>query len=148
MVVPFLASPNPTSNIFPPLITTWVPISPMHVFKSTLLTAAMEAKASPLKPKVVNLYKSSSSSILLVACLEKAKTASSLSIPLPLSMTFICLVPASSNSTLISVLPASILFSTNSLTTEAHLSTTSPAAILLARSSSIIFITAILSPFV
>ena len=41
---------------------------------------------------------------------------------------------------------ATILFSTNSLTTDAHLSTTSPAAILLDNISSIIFITAILPP--
>ena len=53
---------------------------------------------------------------------------------------------ANFNSTLISVLPASILFSTNSLTTLAHFSTTSPAAILFASISSITCIFAITSP--
>ena len=65
---------------------------------------------------------------------------------MPLSITFISFIPDSFNSTLISVALASILFSTNYLTTEEHLSTTSPAAILLESISSIIFITAIKSP--
>src|SRR5690606_27755891 len=49
--------------------------------------------------------------------------------------TLICVSPASFNSILIILLFASILFSINSLTTEAGLSTTSPAAILFANRS-------------
>ena len=54
--------------------------------------------------------------------------------------------PPSVSYTLISSLLASIEFSTNSFTTEAHFSTTSPAAILLARLSLITLILLIISP--
>ena len=60
---------------------------------------------------------------------------------MPLSTTLIDETPDCSTSILISVACASIAFSKSSLTTELGLSTTSPAAILLARdvSSSFIF---------
>jgi hypothetical protein len=60
-----------------------------------------------------------------------AISISSLLIPLPLSVTLINEIPPSFISTVIAVAPASIAFSTSSLTTEEGLSTTSPAAILL-----------------
>ena len=113
------------------------------VFNSTSLTEAIEGKASPRNPKEEILNKSSSLYNLEVACLWNANTASSLSIPLPLSITLILLNPDSINSILISSLLASTEFSTNSLTTDKHLSTTSPAAILLASKSLITLIFAI-----
>ena len=60
---------------------------------------------------------------------------------MPLSTTLIEATPDCSTSTLISVDSASMAFSNNSLTTELGLSTTSPAAILLAKEvcSSFIF---------
>ncbi|VTR69466.1 hypothetical protein DESC_740205 [Desulfosarcina cetonica] len=63
--------------------------------------------------------------------------------PWPLSATRISLRPPCSISTMMRVLPASMAFSTSSLTTEAGRSTTSPAAILLERISGRIRILAI-----
>ena len=51
---------------------TVVPTPPVDVFKVTLLTLEIAASASPLNPNVSIWYKSSSSFILLVACLENA----------------------------------------------------------------------------
>ena len=65
---------------------------------------------------------------------------SSFSIPQPLSETVIDFIPPSSISTEILLAPASMLFSTSSLTIEAGLSTTSPAEIRLKTFGSKIFI--------
>ena len=81
-----------------------------------------------------------------MACLEKARIASSLSMPIPSSITLISRTPLSINSIFIIEALASIEFSTNSLTTFIVFSTTSPAAILLAKSSSITLILLITSP--
>lgn len=67
--------------------------------------------------------------ILLVVCRRKAILMSSLFMPFPLSVILMDLVPPSSISTEIRVAPASMEFSSNSLTIEEGLSTTSPAAI-------------------
>ena len=88
--------------------------------------------------------KSSSRSILLVACLPKASIASSLSIPIPLSVTLILSNPPLISSIRISVALASMLFSTSSFTILEHLSTTSPAEILFAKASLITCILLIL----
>ena len=101
------------------------------VISSTCDTAAILASASPLKPRDETAIRSSIDLILLVACLLNAISISSLLIPLPLSVTLINEIPPSFISTVIAVAPASIAFSTSSLTTEEGLSTTSPAAILL-----------------
>ena len=93
------------------------------------LTEAIDGRASPRKPSVLIRNKSAESLILLVACRRKAKATSSFSKPKPLSMTSINRKPASSTLIIILLLPASIEFSTNSLTTLAGRSTTSPAAI-------------------
>ena len=93
---------------------------------------AIDANASPLKPLVTILLRSSGTESLLVACLLIANFNSSLGIPCPLSMTDILSKPPFSISILIWLLPESIEFSTSSLTTWAGLSTTSPAAIWLA----------------
>ena len=91
--------------------------------------------ASPRKPSVRMRKRSAWFLILLVACLRRAKATSSCAIPSPLSVIRIDFNPASSISTTIWLAPASIEFSTNSLTTLAGRSITSPAAIWLARTS-------------
>ena len=92
-------------------------------------TELMLANASPLKPSVATASRSSSSTILLVACESSANAISSLAMPLPLSRTSTRLVPPASISTSIFDALASRLFSINSLSTDAGRSTTSPAAI-------------------
>ncbi len=101
------------------------------VITSTFETAAMLAKASPRKPNVKREFKSSEEEILLVQCLLNALSTWSFSIPLPLSVIRIKLLPPFFISTVISSAPASIEFSTNSFTIDFGLSITSPAAILL-----------------
>ena len=93
----------------------------------------MEANASPRNPKLCTDSRSSRSLILLVACRLNERGKSSFSIPKPLSRIRINFTPPCSTSTSIRVAPASKLFSTNSFTTLAGRSTTSPAAIWLAR---------------
>ena len=86
------------------------------VFNSTCATAAILANASPRKPIVFILNKSSIFFILLVACLSKAILASVSLIPLPLSTTEINALPESDTISLIEVAPASTAFSSNSFT--------------------------------
>jgi len=105
-----------------------------------MVKEAIEAKASPLKPKEYRSYKSSIFFILLVACLKNDLSTSLDKIPLPLSVILICFFPPSTMSITICVAPASMEFSINSLVTEEGLSTTSPAAILFIVKSSNIFI--------
>ena len=73
--------------------------------------------------------RSSSVAILLVAWRLSARGNSSLQMPPPLSRNLMRLCPPFSISSSIRVAPASRLFSISSLTTDAGLSTTSPAAI-------------------
>ena len=91
----------------------------------------MVGSASPRKPRVEISLRSSASLILLVAWRQMERQASSIFIPIPLSVTLMKDLPPFWISTSILVAPASIEFSTNSLTQEAGRSTTSPAAILL-----------------
>ena len=137
--------PSVLERSLPPFILTKVLSIPLLVSKSTSLTLAIEGRASPLKPRVLIKNKSFSFFILLVACGVKASTASLLSIPLPLSITLISFIPASTRLTSILVLPASREFSTSSFTTLLTFSTTSPAAILLDKFSSITFISPIIT---
>ncbi len=127
-----------TESIRPPVSRTSVPSSVpcSRVLITILDTDAIEDKASPLNPYVESLSRSSIAAILLVACLSKAARASSLDIPAPSSLTSIDRLPPSSTETVTAVAPASSAFSTSSLTTDAGLSTTSPAAILLMVASS------------
>jgi len=106
----------------------------------TIATAAMLARASPRKPRVWILVRSSTVAILLVAYRSKARRRSSRFIPSPLSTTSHNVLPPLRITTIISSAPASMLFSTNSLTIEAGRWTTSPAAILFVRFSDSIFI--------
>ena len=117
-----------------PSITTCIPSSESSFFvlSSTWAIAAIDAKASPLKPFVVNEYKSWALDILDVAWRSKQILASRSFIPLPLSITWIKVFPESLIMSLISVALESIEFSNNSLTADAGLWTTSPAAIWLA----------------
>jgi hypothetical protein len=95
-------------------------------------TELMLARASPRNPRLVIFSKSVSSIILLVAWRLSAKARSSLYMPQPLSLTRISFTPPCSTSICNRVAPASRLFSSSSLITDAGRSTTSPAAIWLA----------------
>ena len=95
-------------------------------------TELILANASPLKPKLKMASRSSRSAILLVACRANARLNSSFGMPQPLSRMRIKFAPPFSISIWILFAPASRLFSTNSFTTDAGRSTTSPAAIWLA----------------
>ncbi len=138
---------------FPASSWSLVPDFPAFAeIRSMIETEAILGRASPLKPKVRIRKRSLSSLILLVAWRLKARRISASSIPSPLSKTRIFPRPASSTSISMIVLCASMAFSTNSFTTEAGRSTTSPAAILLERKSSNSIISGIvhshLSPYV
>ncbi len=94
-------------------------------------TDAIDASASPRKPSVATASSSSSERILLVAWRISASASSSGGIPQPSSVIEMRLTPPSSSTMRSVVAPASIAFSSNSLTTDAGRSTTSPAAIWL-----------------
>ena len=108
---------------------------------STCDTEDILYRASPLNPKVSIESKSDSVYILLVECLSKATSTSSDSIPLPLSDTMIEFIPPEEVEINILSAPASREFSTNSFTTDAGRSITSPAAIKAAISGESILIT-------
>ena len=86
----------------------------------------MEGRASPRKPRVAMERRSSEVRSLLVAWRSKARRASSLTMPWPLSAMRMSLRPPASTSMRMRVAPASREFSRSSLTTEAGRSTTSP----------------------
>ena len=111
------------------------------VATSTCETEDILYKASPLNPKVSIDSKSDSEYILLVECLSKATSTSSSSIPLPLSDTTMEFIPPAEVEINILSAPASKEFSTNSFTTDAGRSITSPAAIKAAISGERILIT-------
>ena len=113
-------------------IETPVSSSVLFVFNSTCPTAAILAKASPLKPMVFIRNRSSIFFILEVAWRSKAILASVSLIPLPLSITCINALPASFTKSLISSAAASTAFSNSSFTALAGRWITSPAAIWLA----------------
>src|SRR5205814_1823421 len=85
--------------------------------------------ASPRKPNVETPTRSDAFLILEVPCLASASGTSSAAMPAPSSLTRMSFLPPSSIAISIVVAPASIEFSTSSLTTEDGRSTTSPAAI-------------------
>ena len=90
----------------------------------------IDGSASPRKPSVAILNRSSSAS-LEVACRSTASARSSALMPEPLSVTRISDSPPAAVTTSMSVAPASSAFSTNSFTTLAGRSITSPAAMRL-----------------
>ena len=87
-----------------------------------------------------------SSASLLVAWRRKATPASSGAMPQPSSVTRMSSTPPPENSTVTFFAPASIAFSTSSLTAEAGRSTTSPAEIMSATCGDSIFILGIRTP--
>ena len=106
--------------------------SPVAVSRVTRATEAMEGRASPRKPRVAMVSRSSAVRSLEVAWRSKASRASSRLMPWPSSAMRMSLRPPASTSTRMRVAPASRAFSSSSFTTEAGRSTTSPAAIWLA----------------
>jgi hypothetical protein len=135
-VVPGALPAALTSSILPPLMMIWVAsgeaLSRSRVVSVKRLTLAMLGKASPRKPMVAMAARSSARWILLVAWRSRQSNASSRLIPIPSSTTRIKLRPPAWISTLTRPASASSAFSTNSFTTLAGRSTTSPAAIWLA----------------
>ena len=93
------------------------------------LTAAMLGSASPRNPRVVSRSRSSSETILLVACRSSAISISSPAIPEPSSATWNAWSSEPSTRTSIRRAPASTAFSRISLSAESGRSITSPAAI-------------------
>ena len=93
------------------------------------VTAAIDASASPRNPIVVMARRSSVFDIFEVAWRKTDNWASSMFMPMPLSVTERRFRPASSTSMKISSAPASNEFSTNSLMALDALSSTSPADI-------------------
>ena len=79
----------------------------------------MAGSASPRKPKVATPTRSAALAILLVAWRSSASTASSRPMPAPSSLTWISVLPPFSISTRTCRAPASMAFSTSSLTTDA-----------------------------
>ena len=144
--MPLFAATSSISSISPALDTIFIPKLLSFVFEINVVfeIADMLAKASPLNPMVYVVSKSSISLILLVACLSNAIGMSSLDMPFPLSETFINPFPPFFISIDTDVAPASIEFSTNSFTTFAGFSITSPAAILFIVKSSNITISLII----
>ena len=136
-------------STFDAAISISVPTSSvtLRVRTSTCATAAIEARASPLKPMVCSAKRSLASRIFDVACRSNAMRASLPDIPLPLSITCIDVRPAPLMMTLTCVAPASIEFSTSSLTTEAGRCITSPAAIWFATASGSRWIISLISLF-
>ena len=131
---------DPVSSIdfnFPPVTFTLYPLnwSAGREVISIRETAAMLGIASPRNPSVVMEGRSEMDRILLVACLSKQRRRSSRFIPIPLSVTLMSPLPPFSILTVIRLDSASMLLSSNSLSTEAGLSITSPAAIFVAVSS-------------
>ncbi len=93
-------------------------------------TLAIEGSASPRKPRVAIADRSPLPSFD-VAWRSTARRSSAAVMPQPSSVTPMCSTPPASRSITIRAAPASIAFSTSSLTAEAGRSTTSPAAIWL-----------------
>ena len=130
-------------STFEPFMTTIIPVSlsSFRVLSSTIATAAIDARASPLNPFVVMAKRSCAVVIFDVACLSNDNLASVSDIPDPSSITWINVLPESLIITLIFSPPASTEFSISSFTTEDGLCITSPAAIWFATESGKSFIT-------
>ena len=131
MLVPRVPATRLCSIRSPPSYRMSVPSSSstVCVCSVTRETAAIDASASPRKPSERMEKRSLAVESLLVACRKNAVSQSSSAIPLPLSMMRMLSIPPFSISMVTAVAPASMEFSTSSLTTELGRSTTSPAAI-------------------
>ncbi|CAM3907251.1 hypothetical protein CADE109221_15885 [Castellaniella denitrificans] len=98
-------------------------------------TEAMEASASPRNPRVATDSSSARDAILLVAWRCRARGIWSGGMPWPSSATRMRRMPPPSRRISMARAPASRAFSSNSFSTEAGRSMTSPAAIWLIRTS-------------
>ena len=132
--VPGGAPHSDTSAIVPAFTTSFVAasLSLRRVMIVNLETDAMDGIASPLNPSVSMFSISSTSRILDVACRSSERRALSRFIPHPLSLTDTSLRPPAVTEMSMRSAPASMEFSTSSLSADAGRSTTSPAAILFA----------------
>ena len=101
-----------------------------RLVRESLATAPIAGSASPRKPRLSIASRSSSGSFD-VAWRSTARVRSSALMPWPSSDTTISVWPPSRITASMRVAPASMAFSTSSLTTEAGRSTTSPAAMRL-----------------
>ena len=133
MTVPTGQPQSRTSPASPPSIASSAPTSAsaVRLWQRNRETSAIAARASPRKPSVLTRNRSSAPASLLVACGRKARGRSSGPIPEPSSATRIRSRPPRSTVSSTREAPASIAFSSSSLTTLAGRSTTSPAAIWL-----------------
>ena len=123
------------------MLPAWIcqACSPSRVreIMETCATEAIEASASPRNPMDATDSSSWRLRILLVAWRASASGSSSGGMPPPSSVTAMRRMPPPSRRTSIARAPASMAFSRISLSTEAGLSITSPAAIwLISRSGS------------
>ena len=143
MVVPHGQPAGSSERTFPASRCNLTPSAApcARVRRSIFDTAEIAASASPRKPRVPMQARSSFLRILLVAWRRKAVRASSGAMPQPSSVMRRKVIPPFCNSIVIFFAPASMEFSTSSLTAEAGRSTTSPAAMRSAtwRSSWMIF---------
>ena len=147
-VVPSAAPHCSTAEIAPPSEEIFAPLAAPcgRLTISVLETAAIDASASPLKPKVEMLSRSDAVASFDVAWGKNAFFKLSASMPQPLSVTTILRMPPSSIATVMRSAPESIAFSNSSLTTDAGRSITSPAEIRLYTLLSRILILGISSP--
>jgi len=134
--VPWLSAAGFTSD-FSPASTVIVHACGSALWRVVIVkraTAPIDGNASPRKPSVSMASRSSPAS-LEVAWRSTASARSTRGMPSPSSLTRISLRPPPSVSTSMRRAPASRAFSTNSLTTLAGRSTTSPAAMRLTMAS-------------
>ena len=113
----------------PPSICQACSPSRVREMMDTCATEAMEASASPRNPIDATDSSSVSERILLVAWRASASGSSSGGMPPPSSVTAMRRMPPPSSRTSMARAPASIAFSSTSLSTDAGRSMTSPAAI-------------------
>ena len=135
-VVPTLRAVGCSSPLRPSSSQPWgSSVLSTRVSNDTSAIEQMAASASPRKPMVPTDSRSARLAILLVAWRLSAVGSSLRKMPQPLSSTLISRTPPACSRTVIWVAPASSALSSNSRTTEAGRSTTSPAAIWLMSSS-------------
>ena len=89
--VPVFDAAGSEESSFPKQYVSFVPVLPSSIFVSIVkaLTVHMLESASPLKPIVAIVFRSSISLILLVVCFCTERRASASVIPRPLSVTCI-----------------------------------------------------------
>ena len=130
--VPGLSAAGRTACLAPRSTTiSWpLPASRRRDLMERRAMEPIEGSASPRKPSVAMLNRSSSAS-LEVACRSTASARSAAPMPSPSSVTRISDSPPAAVTTSMSRAPASSAFSTSSLTTLPGRSITSPAAMRL-----------------